>query len=134
MSDGEHGVLGRLVVAAIAANTGVVLYGVWDTGHEEMLEMTHNALLAFFTVEVGVRLKLAGRRAWRDHWLTFDTLVIVLSMLPWLGGTTSVLRVARLARLIHLAKHISHLRMVRWSVVRVARIVAALSAMDGPTS
>lgn len=130
MSDhGEHGVLGRLVVAAIAANTGVVAWGVWDTSHEDLLEVAHNALLVFFTVEVGVRLRVAGRQALRDRWLVFDTLVIILSLLPILGQASSLMRVARLARLVHLAKHIGHLRLVR-SVGRAARMVAAPTARN----
>lgn len=147
MSDhGERSVLDKLVVAAIAANTGVMVWGVWDTDHEELLEMVHAALLAFFTVEVGVRLKTAGRRALRDKWLAFDTLVIALSLMPFLGQASSLMRVARLARLVHLAKHISHLQMVGFGVgwlrrlwrdvaaSQAARIVAAPTALNGVAS
>src|SRR4051812_22264572 len=92
----EHtSVLDKVVLAAIAANTGVVLWGVWDDSHEAMLEVCHNALLAFFSVEVAIRIGVAGRSAIRDRWLVFDTLVIGVSMLPLLGEATSVLRVAR---------------------------------------
>lgn len=114
--ESNHTVLDKIVLAAIAANTGVVIWGVWDTDHEELLEMAHTALLAFFTVEVGIRLKVAGRQALKDRWLAFDTAVIVLSLMPFLGQASSLMRVARAARLVHLAKHISHLRMVRFIV------------------
>jgi hypothetical protein len=112
----NHRVLDSLVLAAIAANTGVVIAGVWDTEHEHVMEMAHNVLLGFFSVEVAIRMAVAGRAAWRDHWLAFDTVVIALSLMPFLGEATSLLRIARAARLVHLVKHISHLRMVRFIV------------------
>ena len=46
-----------------------------------------------------------------------------LSVTPWLGVDTSLLRLARLARLVHLMRHVSHLRLIRF--FRVDAVVVA---------
>jgi hypothetical protein len=74
----------------------------------------HDSILAFFAVELAVRLRAAGwRRFFTGRWNSFDTVVVALSFMPVLGVDAPLLRVARLARLVHLTRHVSHLRLAR---------------------
>ena len=95
------------ISSAIVANTLLMMWSMYDSEHEHILEPLHMGFLILFTVEV----------AWRWHkrhitnWLWFDTLVIALSLMPAIGAGVTVLLVARFARVIHTMRHITHLRL-----------------------
>jgi hypothetical protein len=111
------------VAGVILANTGVLLAGLMVDGQEHAFEIAHDGFLAFFLVELALRLWRGGWRLLRKPLNAFDAAVIAASCLPWLGVDASLLRVARLARVVHLARHISHLRLlplfVRSRAIRV---------------
>jgi voltage-gated sodium channel len=104
----------------IVANTGVLVAGLMVEGHEGLFELAHDGCLAFFVVELLVRLRRGGWSFFKGRWNCFDTAVIALSVTPWLGVDTSLLR---LARLVHLMRHVSHLRLIRF--FRVDAVVVA---------
>jgi voltage-gated sodium channel len=117
----------KVVLAAIAANTAVLVWGWCDSAHEELIEPVHTGFLVFFTVELALRYRAAGslRAFCRSGWNVFDTVVIGLALLPVLmplGGTTfmRVTRVARFARVVHSLRHVSHLRVL--DVLRLRKV------------
>jgi hypothetical protein len=111
---GRHGGFDPVVAGVIVFNTVVLVASLIVDGHESLFEVVHNLVLAFFVVELLVRLRQAGARRFLIGWgNSFDAIVIALSFLPVLGVDASLLRVARLARLVHLMRHASHLRLSR---------------------
>jgi hypothetical protein len=105
----------KLVLAAIVANTGVLVWGLLDHVHEKTIEPLHTGFLVFFCVELAVRVRTAGslRQFVRSGWNIFDTVVIALSLMPVFVpvGGDSWLRTARAARIVHSLRHTSHLRV-----------------------
>lgn len=115
----ERKLFSRIVLAVILINLAVLVWGFLDHTHEELVEIADETILAFFAVEVGLRLKAAGRRFWRDGWLWFDIVVIGLALLP-LGADVIALRIMRGARILHVSRHLPHihhafgLRLLGW--------------------
>jgi voltage-gated sodium channel len=97
------------VGAVIIANTGLVIAGLVIDGHEALFEAAHNGCLAFFVLELGLRLRVGGRAFFRSRWALFDAAVIAVSFMPALGVDASLLQLARAARLLHLVRHLTHL-------------------------
>jgi hypothetical protein len=108
----------RAVLAAIAANTGVLVWSLLDDSHEDLIEPLHTAFLLFFVAEMLARFAGAGFSVRtfvrQSRWNAFDSAVIVLSLLPMLGVSIGVLRLARVARIVHSVRHATHLRLVRF--------------------
>jgi voltage-gated sodium channel len=60
---------------------------------------------AWFVVEIALRMLAHGKPLagfFRDGWNSFDTAIVVLSLLPLAGGVAIVARLARLLRLLRL--------------------------------
>lgn len=129
MSSGEHiSRFDQVVLAAIVANTAVLIWGFVDDAHEEIIERMHTGFLVFFCIELIVRYRQAGstRAFLRNGWNVFDTVVISLAMLPMLmplGGTTfmRITRIARFARIMHSLRHVSHLRALDFLRLRIKK-------------
>jgi Ion transport protein len=98
------------VTAVILANSAVMLWSLIDHSREELLENVDLAFLSFFGTELLVRLAKARLGFFRSPWRCADAAIIVLALLPVLGGGVAVLRMARLAKLAHLGRHVNHLR------------------------
>lgn len=119
MSSSNHRVFEYAVAGVIAVNTGLLVWSLIDSAHAEIIEHIETLCLAFFVVELVLRLRSHGwRRFIKSPWCMFDSSVIALSLMPVLGVDVSLLRIARLARLAHLGRHFSHLRLLRLLVVR----------------
>ena len=107
----------KVVLAAIVANTVVLVWGWVDSTHEEAIDRVHTAFLVFFCLELAVRLRAAGslRGYLRSGWNVFDSVVIGLALvpaLPMMGSFMRLARLARLARIVHSLRHVSHLRVL----------------------
>jgi Ion transport protein len=107
----EH-TLERAVTAVIVANVVVMLWGLLDHGREELLGNIDLVIVWLFAGELLIRLAKA-RLGFFSVWNTADAIIIVLALLPVLGGGVAVLRMARLAKLAHLGRHVNHLRGIR---------------------
>lgn len=101
----------RAVTVAILTNTGLLAWGLVDHHHENLIESLDDAILWFFTAELAIRFKQAGRRCWRDRWLWFDAAVTTTALAP-VGVNLTALRVVRAARVLHYGRHIGHLRLI----------------------
>jgi hypothetical protein len=104
----------RVVLAAILTNTAVLVAGLIDHAHEELLSAIEAVLLVFFVCEIALRWRRVGwSRPHRNLWLVADTVIIALALIPMLGPCTTIARIGRLARLLHVGKHLLHLRLGR---------------------
>ena len=101
--------MNRAFLAVIAANTIVLAAGFIDPAIEHHLEPLHNMFLAAFVCEIAWRI----HKRERGGWLAFDSAVIALSILPAVGESLTILRLARLARLTHTARHLKHVAHLR---------------------
>ncbi len=107
----------RLTDGVIVVNLAVVIFGLLFHSAEDVLEHVHTGIICWFVVELVVRLRMAGwhlARFLRDPWASFDTAVVMLSLLPDLvgGSALRVVRLARFARTVHLVRHLSTLRII----------------------
>lgn len=101
------------VIGVIILNSLLLVASALDEDHRELWENVENGCLLFFCVELAVRLHSHGFKGFlRSAWCWFDSVVIVLALLPMMGVDVSVLRVARIARLLHFGRHVTHLRAV----------------------
>jgi voltage-gated sodium channel len=107
--------------AAIIANSAVSVWSWVDHAHELAAERIDTCFLLLFAMEMTVRLKRVGWRWLCRPWNLLDAAIILLALLPVVGDSLTVLRVARCAKLVHLGRHASHLRVVAW-LGRRARI------------
>ena len=87
-----------------------------------VLTTLDTAILAFFVVEIGLRIVAFGWRFFRQPWSLFDFVVVGISLLPATGPLT-VLRALRILRVLRLISVIPSLRRV------VGGLVAALPGM-----
>jgi voltage-gated sodium channel len=110
----EEPLFERTVLAVILLNTALLVVGLFIEDHAAF-ELLHHVILTVFVAELLIKMAAVRWRLGeflRSKWNIFDTLVIALSLVPFLGSGAMVLRMARLARLLHSARHIQHLRVV----------------------
>jgi hypothetical protein len=104
--------------------------GLLDHSREELLETVDLAFLWFFATEMLVRLWIGRLGFFCMPWSCFDAAIIVLALLPVLGGGIAVLRMARLARAGHPLRHVTHLRL--WRLLRHESSGGAYSLTSRP--
>lgn len=111
----------RVALGAILTNAVVLGWSWLDHAHAVTLERVDTCFLVFFLVEILARLRRAGWRWLAQPWNLFDAIIILLALLPVLGDSITILRMARAARVLHLGRHASHLRVVAWLGRRLNR-------------
>jgi hypothetical protein len=93
------------LIAINAVALGVEALPSASESFESLLEGLFAVSTAWFVVEIALRMLAHGKPLggfFRDGWNTFDTAVVVLSLLPLAGGVAIVARLARLLRLLRL--------------------------------
>ena len=94
-----------------------------------MLDKLNAIFLAFFVVELTIRITAYGRRPWRffrDGWNVFDFAMTVPVLLPGVRESTTALRVVRLLRVFRLVSALPEMRVL---VAGLGRSVAPLLSM-----
>jgi voltage-gated sodium channel len=89
-------------------------YGRW-------MRLAHQATLGVFVIEALMKMTAVSPRVdryFRDSWNVFDFSIIVLSLIPAVGGLAVVARMARLLRLLRLVSTVPELRMIVSTLVR----------------
>jgi hypothetical protein len=121
------------MLGVIIANAGILLWGLVDKSHEDLIETLDMAVLWFFVIEIAIRFKSAGWRSFRDGWLLFDVAIIAVALTP-VGVNLIALRIVRVARLTHFGRHfphLSHLRLFGWLGRRINLVRLGLFAWLG---
>jgi voltage-gated sodium channel len=102
-----HPAFERLVLAIIVLNAvtlGLETYPSVMTDYGSILLRLDLFFVGFFVIELILRLSVYGKRFWHDGWNWFDTSVVLLTLLPFLGiaglGNVSAFRAVRLLRVL----------------------------------
>jgi voltage-gated sodium channel len=123
------------VVAVILANAlvlGLQTYPRIDEDYGRALDLLNTLFLAFFVVEITVRIGAYGRRPWRfftDGWNVFDFLAVALAFGPGLRENSTVLRLARLARIVRVVHLLPDVRILITAVIRSLPPLASMAIL-----
>jgi voltage-gated sodium channel len=131
----DHPAFTGAVVAVILANAlvlGLQTYPGIERDYGGALDLINTLFLAFFVVEIGVRVAAYGRRPWRfflDGWNVFDFLAVALAFGPGLRENSTVLRLARLARIVRVVHLLPDVRILVTGVVRSLPPLASMAML-----
>ena len=112
------------VVVVILANAlvlGLQTYPGLERDYGDTLDLLNDLFLAFFVVEITLRVAAYGRRPWlffREGWNIFDFLAVGLAFVPGLQSNSTVLRLARLARIVRVVHLLPDVRILITAVIR----------------
>jgi voltage-gated sodium channel len=112
------------VVAVILANAfvlGLQTYPGLERDHGGTLDFLNALFLAFFVVEISLRIAAYFPRPWRfflDGWNVFDFLAVGLAFVPGLQRNSTILRLARLARIVRVVHLLPDVRILITAVIR----------------
>ena len=121
-----------VVVTVIVANAVVLGLQTYDRLVDEygdLLDVLDAAFLAFFVVELALRIGAYGRHPlhfFRSGWNVFDFVVIAVAFVPGLRENTTLLRLARLLRVVRIVGLLPDLRIL---LLAVARSLPPLGSM-----
>src|ERR671914_1774724 len=131
----DHPAFTAAVVAVILANAlvlGLQTYPGIERDYGGALDLVNTLFLAFFVVEIGIRMAAYGRRPWRfflDGWNVFDFLAVALAFGPGLRENSTVLRLARLARIVRVVHLLPDVRILITAVVRSLPPLASMAIL-----
>jgi voltage-gated sodium channel len=123
------------VVSVILANAvvlGLQTYPSIEREYGELLDALNLAFLAFFVVEISIRIAAYGRRPWRyflDGWNVFDFVAVALAFVPGLQSNSTVLRLARLARIVRVVHLLPDVRILITGVIRSLPPLASMAIL-----
>jgi voltage-gated sodium channel len=112
------------VVAVFIANAvvlGLQTYPGLERRYGDTLDLLNGIFLAFFVVEMALRIASYLPRPWRfflDGWNVFDFVAVGLAFVPGLRENSTILRLARLARIVRVVHLLPDVRILITAVVR----------------
>ena len=121
-----------LTFAVIAVNAlviGLQTYEGVEAEAGELLDTLNAIFVAFFVVELTIRITAFGRRPWRffrNGWNVFDFAMTVPVLIPGVRESTTALRVVRLLRVFRIVSALPEMRVL---VSGLGRSVAPLVSM-----
>jgi voltage-gated sodium channel len=118
----------RTVIAVILANSlvlGLETYRPLYENNRTLFVILDKTFLAFFVGELGLRLYAYRWHFFRGGWNWFDFVIVLVSLLPFLGNL-SALRALRILRALRLLSAIPEFREVTESLVRAAKGASAV--------
>ncbi|WP_411890583.1 ion transporter [Yoonia sp. SDW83-1] len=110
----EHPTVGGLIIGVILFNAGILGMETSETLMAEagpLILALDTACLAFFVVEILLKLFAYGTRFFRNGWNLFDLAIVGISLVPASAGF-SVLRALRILRVLRLVSVAPRLRRV----------------------
>jgi voltage-gated sodium channel len=113
-----------VVIAVIIANAVVLGMQTYDglvDRHGDLLDLLNGLFLAFFVVELAVRIAAYWPRPqdfFRSGWNVFDFVIIAVAFVPGLSRSSTLLRLARLARVVRIVRLLPDLRLLVTAVLR----------------
>jgi voltage-gated sodium channel len=123
------------VVAVILSNAvvlGLQTYPGLERRHGDTLDLLNGIFLAFFVVEILLRIASYLPRPWRfflDGWNVFDFVAVGLAFVPGLQRNSTVLRLARLARIVRVAHLLPDVRVLITAVIRSLPPLASMAIL-----
>ncbi|MFW6210065.1 MAG: ion transporter [Patescibacteria group bacterium] len=123
----------RLVIGVILLNSivlGLETYPTLYDTHQVTFRLIDTLFLAFFIVEIALRLYAYRWSFFRGGWNCFDFAIVAISLLPFLGNL-SALRALRILRALRLLSAVQEFREIIESLLRAARGAAAVFGILG---
>ncbi len=112
------------VVCVILANAlvlGLQTYPGIAREHGDTLHLLNGIFLAFFVVEISLRVASYLPRPWdffREGWNVFDFVAVGIAFVPGIGENATILRLARLARIVRVVHLLPDVRTLITAVIR----------------
>jgi voltage-gated sodium channel len=109
------------VIVANAVVLGLQTYDELVRRYGGLLDALNDVFLAFFVVELALRIGSYGRRPqdfFRSGWNVFDFVVVGAAFVPGLRENSTLLRLARLARVVRVVRLLPDLRILIVAVIR----------------
>jgi voltage-gated sodium channel len=109
-----------IVILANALVLGLQTYPGLEREYGGVLDLLNNLCLAFFGVELVLRIA-SYRRPWRfflEGWNVFDFIVIGIAFIPGLSNSSTIFRLARLARIVRVVHLLPDVRILITAVIR----------------
>jgi voltage-gated sodium channel len=131
----DHPAFTTAVVTVILANAvvlGLQTYPSIEDEYGGLLDALNAAFLAFFVVEITIRIAAYGRQPWRffqDGWNVFDFIAVGLAFVPGLQSNSTVLRLARLARIVRVVHLLPDVRILITGVIRSLPPLASMAIL-----
>ena len=121
-----------VVILANALVLGLQTYPGLDREHGDTLDLLNGLFLAFFVVEIILRVASYLPRPWnffREGWNVFDFLAVGLAFVPGLQSNSTVLRLARLARIVRVVHLLPDVRILITAVIRSLPPLASMAVL-----
>jgi voltage-gated sodium channel len=131
----DHPVFTGAVITVIIANAvvlGLQTYDGLDREYGDLLILLNALFLAFFVVEISLRVASYLPRPWeyfREGWNVFDFLAVALAFVPGLRENTTILRLARLARIVRVVHLLPDVRILITAVIRSLPPLASMAIL-----
>lgn len=123
----ENLTVGVIILNAIVL--GLETFPTLARDYGEVLHTANGAFLAYFTVEIAIRIVAYGRRPWaffRSGWNVFDFVIISAAYLPGVRENATFVRLLRVFRLFTL---LPDLRILVAGMVRSFRPLGSLALL-----
>lgn len=123
------------VIAVILANAlilGLQTYPGIEREHGDTLHLLNGLCLAFFVVEMTLRVASYFPRPWRfflEGWNVFDFVAVGLAFVPGLQSNSTILRLARLARIVRVVHLLPDVRILINAVIRSLPPLASMGIL-----
>lgn len=125
----ENLTIGVIILNAIVL--GLETYPSLARDYGETLHTANEVFLAYFTVEIAIRIMAHGQRPWeffRNGWNVFDFVIISAAYLPGVRENATIVRLLRVLRLFTL---LPDLRVLVAGMVRSFRPLGSLALLFG---
>jgi len=128
----EAGWFTTIVFVTILVNAvaiGAETYPGFAAANAELLAWINHVCLGIFTVELVVRLTAHAPRFggfFRSGWNVFDFVIVTASFLPFVGESTTILRLIRLGRIVRVVSLFPDLRVL---LIAIGRSVPPIASM-----
>ena len=131
----DHPLFTGAVIIVIIANAvvlGLQTYEALDREYGDLLVLLNAIFLAFFVVEITLRIASYLPRPWEyfgEGWNVFDFLAVSLAFVPGLRENTTILRLARLARIVRVVHLLPDVRILITAVIRSLPPLASMAIL-----
>ena len=120
------------VILANAAALATLTFADVDPGVVRVANTVDFIAIAFYTVELVLRIISYGRKPWmffRNPWNVFDFIVVVA--IPFLANGTVIFRLVRLLRILRIFRFLPEARILMLSMVKSVAPLANLAVLIG---
>ncbi|TDE90393.1 ion transporter [Occultella glacieicola] len=121
----------HVVIVLILINAATLGLETSDTmmaGYADLLHAVDRICLAFFVVELGLKLYAFRGSFFRSSWNVFDLLVVGVALVPG-SGAFGVLRSLRVLRVLRLVSMVPQLRRVVEALVKAVPGILSIGAL-----